>query len=259
MDNPNVFEISPPGDFDPMGSSNNSNVDDDKTTRRKKGKRELTKAEQALEDSIQPKTKSGEPRYETKEELVKHQSLIGQLHAYGSSPRFGTYLSDQGYDLRPSKLKMKDIKDLENLLLRVRTSVNSKTNSNVYSSMYFAGLKGVETVVCASPALREKFDISGCTEALKGNEDLEDALESMRLENGSMVSMPPHWKIGIITCNALASTAQNNRLKRMISQNPQLQERIRRMRDHVEQERANQAENNNRDPAVDLPDLEETN
>ena len=70
------------------------------------------------------------------DEVVKdHQSLVIMLSRYGQSKRFSDYRKSMNFNLSVTHLKGLDTPDLEELLQRVKTSIDNKNTSAFWEDL----------------------------------------------------------------------------------------------------------------------------
>ena len=131
---------------------------------------------------------------ENDQETAKHQSLIQLLCRYGESSNFGSYLHAHGFRLTPAHLRTLPTEDLEDTLVRVRASVNTKNVSNFWEEATFGALKGTE-ILCVNSPINHRFKIAGLTEALRQDQTFRDCVAQFELEMGDYSAIPVHWRI----------------------------------------------------------------
>ena len=127
-------------------------------------------------------------------ETREHQRLLQLLGRYGTSANFAVYLQQQSFRLGPTHLRTLSVVDLEEVLVRVRCSVNNKSVSNFWSEAAFGLLKGGE-IVCTSTAINQKFKIAGLTEALRQDQTFCDCLAQFELEHGDATAIRVEYRL----------------------------------------------------------------
>ena len=179
------------------------------------------KQPQAVEPQPQPQAQSKAittklpklPRQVNEEDVKKHQDHVIMLSRYGSSVRFGSYLKeDCGFDLSVKKLKKMKCEDLEELLVRVRSSVGSKNVSDIWSESILGGVTVVESVVVASP-IGNTLKIEGLSEELQNDDTFLDLLEELRLENQNLAYVSTETRLAYCALSAAAKVHAMNTIK----------------------------------------------
>ena len=114
----------------------------------------------------------------TPEDTKKHQELIIHLSRYYTSKRFAEYLRTMGFNLNSTHLKKLSATELEELLQRVQTSVEHKTQGNLWGDMALGGIQTVETIATSVPRIQKKIKLRGLTDALRQDDQFLDRCES---------------------------------------------------------------------------------
>lgn len=133
------------------------------------------------------------------------QALIMKLQRYASSERFKKYLKEMGFKLTMATLNKKSIKQLEELLARVRFSIANRGSNEFVDGFIQKGCLGLETVIHN----RSKFKVAGTTQLLWQNEQFLDDLEAIKLEYLSFGSVDPKLRMAFtitrtaMTCHAI--------------------------------------------------------
>ena len=128
------------------------------------------------------------------EDTKKNQELVLHLVRYGSSKRFAEYLKSLGFQLTSSNLKKMSSTELEEMLVRVQTSIDNKSVSNFWSELALGGIQTTEMIV-SSTRLGEKIKIQGLTDCLRGNEDFLDLLEILELSYANFTHIRPEIRL----------------------------------------------------------------
>jgi hypothetical protein len=128
------------------------------------------------------------------EQLKHHQNLVIMLSRYGSSKRFGTFLKEMSFDLSVNKLKKLDVNELEELLVRVKTSVNQKNVSNFWEELVL-GLVQTGEVLTVSTSLGKRFKIQGLHDVLKNDPNFLDILEQIQLDHQNLTYASPETRL----------------------------------------------------------------
>jgi hypothetical protein len=130
----------------------------------------------------------------SQEKLQDHQSKVIMLSRYGTSKRFGEYLKSMGFNLAVSHLKKLDTEELDEMLVRVKTSIDNKNISDFWGDLAF-GLIQTGEVLTVSTSLGKRLKIQGLTDVLKGDEVFLDLLEQIELENQNLVYTSPYIRL----------------------------------------------------------------
>jgi len=133
-------------------------------------------------------------KHDEKGDIKQHQEYVLMLSRYGTSPRFGDYLKTLSFELTVPKLKKQSVRDLEELLERVRTSVANKTVSDLWTDSIMSGVNMVETA-CTMTKLGNSVRLNGITEVLKEDESFLDLLEELKLNNQNLAYTSPYTRL----------------------------------------------------------------
>jgi hypothetical protein len=128
------------------------------------------------------------------EQTKDHMSKVIMLSRYGTSKRFGEYLKSMGFNLVVSHLKKLDVEELDEMLVRVKTSIDNKNISAFFGDLAF-GVVQTGEVLTLSTRLGQRFKIQGLTDVLKGDETFLDLLEQIELENQNLVYTSPYVRL----------------------------------------------------------------
>jgi len=137
-----------------------------------------------------------------KAEVEKTQGMVLKLFSYGNSARFKSYLQSLGFNLTPGNLKKLTYAELDEMYVRVQTSIANRSNSSFLTAGFFYCTNTAENIISAKVP-KERFCLDGWTTVLQQNEELLDALHQVELEHGNLVSLSPEKRI--LLC--LASSA----------------------------------------------------
>jgi hypothetical protein len=132
------------------------------------------------------------------EQVKEHQVLMTQLCNYGSSPRFSKYLLDQGFALTQQALKPQSTEVLEDMLIRVKTTINTKTSGSFWKDFVETGAGIIEYMTVSNEKVKEYCDLTGYAKAVSGNEDIMDTIEQIRLDNQSVLDMGPEKRLLVL-------------------------------------------------------------
>lgn len=135
---------------------------------------------------------SGETYKPPKESIREHQELLVTLNRYHTS-RFQGYLQKMGFQLGPGHLRKLDLDELEEMLARIRASLNSKSSSNLFTQGVYGSLQAVELL--SMRYYGDKIRLRGWTESLKGDDNFNELLEIIQLEYSNLTSAPPHIRL----------------------------------------------------------------
>ena len=133
-------------------------------------------------------------KHDEKGDIKQHQEYVLMLSRYGTSPRFGDYLKKLSFELTVPKLKKQTVRELEELLERVRTSVANKTVSDLWTDTIMSGVNMVETA-CTMTKLGNSIRLNGITEVLKEDESFLDLLEELKLNNQNLAYTSPYTRL----------------------------------------------------------------
>lgn len=183
-----TFDVSNDFEFDKIiGDSKTSSADiDDKLVARVDAKNQKKMENEVIKSIVK------EPK--NSEETKKHQELVLHLVRYGSSKRFAEYLKSLGFSLTSSNLKKMSSSELEEMLVRVQTSLDNKSVSNFWSELALGGIQTTEMIV-SSTKLGEKIKIQGLTDCLRGNDDFLDLLEILELSYANFTHIRPEIRL----------------------------------------------------------------
>lgn len=175
-----------------------------------------------IDRALQPQAEKKSANYKNQDDIKEHQTLVLKLSRYCESHRFKDYLSSHGFDLKPAGLKKKTIEELNELLQRVQVTISSKNNNTYLEQMILSSTQVAESVSSNIPKIKEKFDLTGLTAGLRGNEEFLDTIEQLSLENQDYTSLSAGQRLALImTSTCLQVAAVNKKLavmKGMIEQ-----------------------------------------
>ena len=170
-----------------------------------------------------------ELKRKSKEEIKKQQELLIHISRYNNSPRFGSYLDKLGLNIKPTQLQKYTYEELEELLEKIRTAINSKSGSNIITEGYFMAC-GIGETMTKNPKIKEKIDLTGLTQSLRQDEELQDVLEAISLEYGSIAMLSPEKRLAYLTATHILRVSASNKMLEKLKQleqqraNPDFQE-----------------------------------
>ena len=129
------------------------------------------------------------------EDTKKHQELIIHLSRYNTSKRFADYIKTMGFNLSPASLKKQTSDELEELLQRVQTSVEHKTQGNLWGDMALGAIQTVETISVSVPRISQKVKLRGLTDALKQDDQFLDLIEQLELSHSNFTHVRPEIRL----------------------------------------------------------------
>ena len=146
-----TFDVSKDFEFDKIIGENKSSspADIDENLMARVDAKQHKKMENEVVKSIVKEPKNNE-------ETKRNQELVLHLVRYGNSKRFAEYLKSLGFQLTSSYLKKYSSAELEEILLRVQTSLDNKSVSNFWSNLALGGIQTTEAIV-SSTKLGEKL------------------------------------------------------------------------------------------------------
>jgi hypothetical protein len=152
-----------------------------------------------------------ELKRKSKEEIKKQQELLIHISRYMNSPRFGSYLDKLGLNIKPTQLQKYTYEELEELLEKVRTAINSKSGSNIITEGYFMAC-GIGETMTKNPKIKEKIDLTGLSQSLRQDEELQDVLEAISLEYGSVAMLSPEKRLAYLTATHILRVSASNKM-----------------------------------------------
>ena len=145
------------------------------------------------------------------EDTKKHQELIIHLSRYYNSKRFAEYLKTMGFNLNATNLKKQSTSELEELLQRVQTSVEHKTQGNLWGDMALGGIQTLETISTSVPKINDRVKLRGLTDALRQDDQFLDLIEQLELSHSNFTHVRPEIRLLYsITSSAMRVHAINS-------------------------------------------------
>lgn len=172
-------------------------------------------------DEVKPKKTKATPVKLTDEEIEKKEKLLMTLQQYSSSPRLGPYLKKTFKPLlSSSKIPKMTISELEELVTRVRTVCNNKTNTVGQDKMIRFAMKTSETLVTGMS--RGKLDVTGTTDMCFEDEEWLDMLEQIKIEYLSFPTMSLPVRFTFATMSMGYRVAMEKKKDQVVKENADL-------------------------------------
>lgn len=125
----------------------------------------------------------------TNKSIVK-EDLIHKILKYQSNKRFGAIINKElGFKYTRAQLTKQSIDNLEAILHRIRTHLNTRNMDQVFQHMVEVSAKGYEDLVCGFG-----YDIDGFSELLLSNPAFHDAFERWKIER-KIPEIPPSFQL----------------------------------------------------------------
>jgi len=158
-----------------------------------------------------------ELKRKSKEEIKKQQELLIHISRYNNSTRFGSYLDKLGLNIKPTQLQKYTYEELEELLEKIRTAINSKSGSNIITEGYFMAC-GIGETLTKNPKIKERLDLTGLSQSLRQDEELQDVLEAISLEYGSVAMLSPEKRLLYLTATHILRVSASNKMLEKLKQ-----------------------------------------
>ena len=193
-----------------------------KTTKKSKSKKTIEDSEQLQESSIEVIEHENKPANieiddKIKKEGEDKQTLIMTILRYQDSKRFSDYLKKHALITKPEALDKKEIKQLKELLVRIRFCLSNRGASSLIDDFIKAGLSGAEALI----STKTKYKITGMTEICFNDEEWLDCYELCKLEYLSFGYIRPELRLLLATLR-IGSTCHvintNERFKNVVNQ-----------------------------------------
>lgn len=152
------------------------------------------------------------PTAKPTEDAKQHQDYVIMLSRYGTSPRFSDYLKTLTFKLDIPSLKRLSVRELEQLLQRVRTSIQNRTVSDIWSSTIFGAIATAENVINMT-SLSNHIKLKGLSSALKEDDGFLDLLEEIKLANQNLAYVSTETRL---LYNVLTTTFRVHALNSML-------------------------------------------
>lgn len=140
----------------------------------------------------------------------QHQNLLLILHRYMINDRFSDFLKQHGFDLKKMNLQKKSIAELEELINRVRLTVNSKHENGFVDGLIEGAIQGSETLI--TKVSRGQLDLTGLKSELYQNEEFLDLVEQLKLEHLSFIKIDPKIRLAMIVMKTAMRVVAINKL-----------------------------------------------
>ena len=134
--------------------------------------------------------KTNKQTKKSQDDLVKKEDIIRVIMKYEANERFGTTLKkDLGFKHTRNQLTKSTIDELELILHRIRTHLNTRNMDQVFNHMVKQSAKGYEDIVTGFG-----YDIRGFEEILLSNPAFWDAFERWKIEQ-KIPDVPPSLQL----------------------------------------------------------------
>ena len=178
-----------------------------------------------------------------KDQLAKHQGLLLQLVRWGESEVFGQYLYSCSFRLTPGALKSQSCEELEELLIRVKTTALGMQSKHQLETTVLTACRMLEQVSVSNERIKKHVNLQGWSQLCSRSEEVKQAIEIVRLTHGgSLLSLPPIVQLLLVLAHTAASTHTVNKYVASRRQTPAAEE---------------PAEEEPAEPAVDEPAVDE--
>ena len=132
---------------------------------------------------------------EANKSIVK-EDLISKIIKYQTNRRFATIISKElGFKYTRAQLSKYNIDNLETILHRIRTHLNTRNMDQVFEHMAKVTAKGYEDVMT-----NFGYDITGFSDLLLSNPAFHDAFERWKIER-QIPEIPPSFQLMYIVAS----------------------------------------------------------
>ena len=149
----------------------------------------------------------------TKEETARHQELLLQCVRWGESEVFGQYLYTCSFRLQPNQLRPLSVEELEDTLVRVKTTAMSMQSKGALDRMVLGGCRLLEEISTKNDKIKAKCDLTGWTQVVSRDESVRQAIELCRLTTagGNLLNLPPPVLLILALAQSAASVSAINK------------------------------------------------
>ena len=138
----------------------------------------------------------------------ERQKIIWKIKKYLASPRFGEYITKElGIKYTQAQLQRMSQSTLQNILSRIRVSVDMKNTDSLFERMTKGGALAMET-----SAGSMGYNIDGFADELFRNEEFLNALEKTKIE-ADLPTIPPPVQMLLIASQVAFICHTKNRIK----------------------------------------------
>ena len=143
------------------------------------------------------------------EDVERHQALLMQIDRYRMSDNFKDRIKDSG--LRMNGIDDHSIKELENLLTRIRTVVGSRAGGGgtMLGTMVLGGTAVVENL----PITNRYANIRGLSAMLGEDPEFSDLVEQLSIDYSIMSVLSPEKRLALLMVRSGMRTNQINQMK----------------------------------------------
>lgn len=128
---------------------------------------------------------------------VIKEEHITKILKYQTNKRFGTIINKElGFKYSRAQLTKYSIDNLETILHRIRTHLNTRNMDKVFEHMAKVTAKGYEDLVSGFG-----YDIEGFSELLLANPSFHDAFERWKIEKSNIPDVPPSFQLMYIVAS----------------------------------------------------------
>ena len=158
---------------------------------------------------MKPSTK---PPSVTNKGIVK-EDLISKILKYQRNKRFGTIINKElGFKYTRTQLTKQSIDNLETILHRIRTHLNTRNMDQVFEHMAKVTAKGYEDLVTGFG-----YNIEGFSDLLLENPSFHDAFERWKIER-EIPDVPPSFQLMYVIASTTYMAHLSNKHRRPTTQ-----------------------------------------
>ena len=144
--------------------------------------------------------------------IVK-EDLISKILKYQRNKRFGTIINKElGFKYTRAQLTKQSIDNLETILHRIRTHLNTRNMDQVFEHMAKVTAKGYEDLVTGFG-----YNIEGFSDLLLENPSFHDAFERWKIER-EIPDIPPSFQLMYVIASTTYIAHLSNKHRRPISE-----------------------------------------
>ena len=137
-------------------------------------------------------TKKQIQQYDDLQHVEEKQNMILIIQKYQSSEMFGTYIKkDLKVSYTEEQLNHKSVKQLHQILTKIRINLDNKNLSKMYDNVLFGATMMIETI--SKPIV----NVDGFNQLLKENEQFASCWERVKCES-VMPTIPSHLQMMLI-------------------------------------------------------------
>lgn len=142
------------------------------------------------------------------------QKQIILLNRYLTNNKLGPYLRDKGFS--DAKYSTMNVQALKDEIIKIQDAVAEKNSQGLVHFAVTTGVAVAEKISTDTPAVKEKFDLTGLSVAIKHNEQIQDLLAELELSMGLVELLSPEKRLVLaIAQSALFVAAANANNKKL--------------------------------------------